>query len=160
VRIGGRRDRTIRVNLQPAKMAGFGIAAQDVTDAFGREHIQMAGGFLVSRTTEHLVKIDLEFHKLDDLAAMIVGYKDGAPVRLRDIAEIEDGLADFRQLARLNGRPAIGIGIVKVPNTNTVEIIDRVLERIDRDIRPQLPPGSSCRSCRATRSSSARWWRR
>ena len=141
VRIGGRRDRTIRVNLQPSKMAGFGIAAQDITDAFGREHIQMAGGFLVGRTTEHLVKIDLEFHKLDDLAAMIVGYKDGAPVRLRDIAEIEDGLADFRQLARLNGKPAVGIGIVKVPNTNTVEIIDRVIERIDRDIRPQLPPG-------------------
>ena len=141
VRIGGRRDRTIRVNLLPARMAGFGIAAQDITDAFGREHIQMAGGFLVGRTTEHLVKIDLEFHKLDDLAAMIVGYKDGAPVRLRDIAEIEDGLADFRQLARLNGRPAVGVGIVKVPNTNTVEIIDRVMERIERDIRPQLPPG-------------------
>ena len=141
VRIGGRRDRTIRVNLLPARMAGFGIAAQDITDAFGREHIQMAGGFLVGRATEHLVKIDLEFHKLDDLAAMIVGYKDGAPVRLRDIAEIEDGLADFRQLARLNGKPAVGVGIVKVPNTNTVEIIDRVLERIDKDIRPQLPPG-------------------
>jgi len=141
VRIGGRRDRTIRVNLLPSKMAGFGIAAQDINDAFGREHIQLAGGFLVGRSTEHLVKIDLEFHKLDELAAMIVGYKDGAPVRLRDIAEIEDGLTDFRQLARLNGRPAVGIGIVKVPNTNTVEIIDRVMERIERDIRPQLPPG-------------------
>jgi HAE1 family hydrophobic/amphiphilic exporter-1 len=141
VRIGGRRDRTIRVNLLPAKMAGFGVAAQDITDAFGKEHIQFSGGFLVGRSTEHLVKLDLEFHKLDDLAAMIIGYKDGAPVRLRDIAEIEDGLTDFRQLARLNGKPAVGIGIVKVPNTNTVAIIDRVLERIDNDIRPQLPPG-------------------
>ena len=141
VRIGGRRDRNIRVNLLPAKMAAYGVAAQDITDAFSKEHLQLAGGFLVGRTTEHLVKIDLEFHKLDDLAAMIVGHKDGAPVRLRDIAEIEDGLTDNRQLARLNGKPAVGIGIVKVPNTNTVEIIDRVLERLERDIRPQLPPG-------------------
>jgi hydrophobic/amphiphilic exporter-1 (mainly G- bacteria), HAE1 family len=141
VRIGGRRDRNIRVNLLPAKMAAYGIAAQDISNAFGREHLQLAGGFLVGRATEHLVKIDLEFHQLDDLAAMIVGYKDGAPVRLRDIAEIEDGLTDNRQLARMNGRPAVGIGIVKVPNTNTVEIIDRVTERIERDIRPQLPPG-------------------
>ena len=84
------------------------------------------------RSTEHLVKLDLEFHKLDDLAAMIVGYKDGSPVRLRDIAEIEDGLTDYRQLARLNGQPAVGVGIVKVPNTNTVEIIDRVLERVEQ----------------------------
>ncbi|HET7669299.1 MAG TPA: efflux RND transporter permease subunit [Burkholderiales bacterium] len=141
VRIGGRRDRNIRVNLLPAKMAAYGIAAQDISSAFGREHLQLAGGFLVGRSTEHLVKIDLEFHKLDDLAAMIVGYKDGAPVRLRDIAEVEDGLTDNRQLARLNGRPAVGIGIVKVPNTNTVEIIDRVMARIESDIRPQLPPG-------------------
>ena len=141
VRIGGRRDRTIRVNLLPARMAALGVAAQDISDAFGREHIQVSGGFLVGRSTEHLLKLDLEFHKLDDLAGMIVGYKDGAPVRLRDIAEIEDGLADFRQLARMNGKPAVGIGIVKVPNTNTVAIIDRVMERIENDVRPQLPPG-------------------
>jgi hydrophobic/amphiphilic exporter-1 (mainly G- bacteria), HAE1 family len=141
VRIGGRRDRTIRVNILPARMAGFGIAAQDITDGFRKEHIQFSGGFLTGQATEHLVKLDLEFHKLDDLAAMIVGYKDGAPVRLRDIAEIEDGLNDFRQLARANGKPTVGIGIVKVPNTNTVKIIESVLERVENEIRPQLPPG-------------------
>src|SRR5512134_2685760 len=118
VRLGGRRDRTIRVNLLPARMAALGIAPQDIADAFGKEHLQFSGGFLPGRATEHLVKLDLEFHRLDDLAAMIVGYRDGGPVRLRDIAEIEDGLADFRQLARFNGKPTVGVGIVKVPNTN------------------------------------------
>jgi HAE1 family hydrophobic/amphiphilic exporter-1 len=141
IRIGGRRDRTIRVHLLPGKMAAYGVAAQDITDAFGKEHIQFAGGFLVGRSTEHLVKLDLEFHSLDELAAMIVGYKDGSPVRLRDIAEIEDGLADYRQFARFNGKPSIGVGVVKVPNTNTVEIVDRVVARIENEIRPQLPPG-------------------
>jgi HAE1 family hydrophobic/amphiphilic exporter-1 len=141
VRIGGRRDRTIRVNLLPARMAAYGVAAQDITDGFRKEHIQFSGGFLTGRSTEHLVKLDLEFHKLDDLAAMIVGYKNGAPVRLRDIAEVEDGLNDFRQMARANGRQTVGIGVVKVPNTNTVAIIESVLRRIDDEIRPQLPPG-------------------
>jgi HAE1 family hydrophobic/amphiphilic exporter-1 len=141
VRIGGRRDRTIRVNLVPTRMAAFGVAAQDITNAFRAEHIQFSGGFLTGRSTEHLVKIDLEFHKIDDLAAMIVGYKDGAPVRLRDIAEIEDGLNDFRQMARANGKPTVGIGVVKVPNTNTVAIIEAVERRIAEDLRPQLPPG-------------------
>ncbi|HEU4442256.1 MAG TPA: efflux RND transporter permease subunit, partial [Burkholderiales bacterium] len=141
VRIGGRRDRTIRVNLLPGRMAAFGIAAQDITDAFGKEHIQFSGGFLTGRSTEHLVKIDLEFHKIDDLAAMIVGYKEGAPVRLRDIAEVEDGLNDFRQMARANGKPTVGIGVTKIPNTNTVAIIEAVERRIAEEIRPQLPPG-------------------
>jgi HAE1 family hydrophobic/amphiphilic exporter-1 len=141
VRIGGRRDRTIRVELLPARMAAFGIAAQDITNAFGVEHIQFSGGFLTGRSTEHLVKLDLEFHDLDSLGAMIVGYREGAAVRLRDVAEIEDGLADFRQLARFNGEPTVGVGIVKVPNTNTVTIIENVLERVENEIRPQLPPG-------------------
>ncbi len=141
VRIGGRRDRTIRVNLLPARMTAFGIAAQEVNNAFASEHLQFSGGFLTGSTTEHLLKLDLEFHRLDDLEKLIVAYRDGAPVRLRDIAEIEDGLADFRQLARFNGKPTVGVGIVKVPNTNTVEIIEKVRERIEAEIRPQLPPG-------------------
>ena len=141
VRIGGRRDRTIRVNLLPARMAAYGVAAQDITDGFRKEHIQFSGGFLTGHSTEHLVKLDLEFHKLDELAAMIVGYKDGAPVRLRDIAEIEDGLNDFRQMARANGKQTVGIGVVKVPNTNTVAIIEAVQRRLAEEIEPQLPPG-------------------
>jgi len=141
VRIGGRRDRTIRVNLLPGRMAAYGIAAQDITNGFRNEHIQFSGGFITGQSSEHLVKIDLEFHKLDDLAAMIVGYKDGAPVRLRDVAEIEDGLNDFRQMARANGKQTVGIGIVKVPNTNTVAIIESVEQRIEHDLKPQLPPG-------------------
>jgi HAE1 family hydrophobic/amphiphilic exporter-1 len=141
VRIGGRRDRTIRVNLVPARMAAYSIAAQDITEGFRREHIQFSGGFITGRSTEHLVKLDLEFHRIDELASMIVGYKDGAPVRLRDIAEIEDGLNDFRQMARANGKPTVGIGITKIPNTNTVAIIEAVERRIEEELRPALPPG-------------------
>ena len=141
VRVGGRRDRTIRVNLLPGRMASFGIAAQDIQDAFNREHLQLAGGFVVSSSTEHLVKLDLEFHTLDELEKMIVAFRDGSPVRLKDIAQIEDGLSDFRQLARFNGRQAVGLGIVKIPNTNTVAIVDKVRARLDNDILPTLPPG-------------------
>ena len=141
IRIGGRRDRTIRVNLLPARMAAYGIAAQDVSAAFANEHLQVAGGFLTGTATEHLLKLDLEFHRLDDLERMVIAYRDGAPVRLRDIAEVEDGLSDFRQLARFNGKPTVGIGVVKVPNTNTVEIIRAIRDRIENEIRPQLPPG-------------------
>jgi HAE1 family hydrophobic/amphiphilic exporter-1 len=126
------------ISVPDAAMFG---AAQDITDGFRREHIQFSGGFITGQSTEHLVKLDLEFHRIDELASMIVGYKDGAPVRLRDVAEIEDGLNDFRQMARANGKPTVGIGITKIPNTNTVAIIEAVERRVDEEIRPQLPPG-------------------
>ncbi|MDO9601836.1 MAG: efflux RND transporter permease subunit, partial [Rhodocyclaceae bacterium] len=141
VRIGGRRDRTIRVNLLPDRMVALGVTAQDINSAFATEHVQMAGGFVVGQTTESLVKLDLEFHSLDDLSNMIVGYKAGAPIRLKDIAEIADGLTDNRQLARFNGEPTVGLGIVKIANTNTVEIAAKINARLENELRPQLPPG-------------------
>ena len=141
VRLGGRRDRTIRVNLLPARMAAHGVTAQDINEAFAKEHVQLAGGFVVGQATEALVKLDLEFHRIDELAGMILGFKGGYPIRLSDVAEVEDGLADFRQLARFNGETTVGLGLVKVANTNTVAIAEAVLARLENEIRPQLPPG-------------------
>ncbi len=145
VRLGGRRDRTIRVNLLPDRMTALGVSAQDISDAFAREHVQLAGGFVVGETTEHLVKLDLEFHTLDALGGLVVGYRgsppSAAPIRLADIAELEDGLTDNRQLARFNGETTIGMGVVKVTNANTVAIVERIKEKLASEIEPQLPPG-------------------
>lgn len=141
VRLGGRRDRTIRVNLDLARMAAHQVTAQDLAAAFHNEHLQLPGGFLVNQRSEDLIKLDLEFHNLDELGQLLVAWRDGAPVRLRDIAELEDGLTDYRQLARFNGKPTVGLGIVKIANTNTVAIIDEVNRRLETEIIPQLPPG-------------------
>jgi len=141
VRLGGRRDRTIRVELLPARMAAMAITAQDINEAFTREHVQLAGGFVVGEKTENLVKLDLEFHSIEALKEMVIGWKGGAPTRLQDVAEVIDGLTDNRQLARFNGETTIGLGIVKVTNTNTVAIIDRIKDKIENELRPQLPPG-------------------
>mgnify|MGYP001174232390 FL=1 len=141
VRLGGRRDRTIRVNLNPERMAAYKITASDLTTAFQKEHIQLPGGFLVGSHAEQLLKLDLEFHDLTSLADLVISYKSGAPIRLKDVAEIEDGLTDNRQVAHFNGNPTIGLGIVKISNANTVAIIDAVNKKLNEDIRPNLPPG-------------------
>ena len=139
--IGGERQRTIRVDLDLDRMAALGVTAQDLRDAFRREHVQLPGGFLVSGPVESLIKLDLEFHSPEALAEMIVRYADGAPVRLRDVAEVVDGLADDRQILRYDGEPTVGIGIVKVSNYNTVQLVDDVRARLATQIVPQLPAG-------------------
>lgn len=141
VRLGGRRDRTIRVNVLPERMAAYSITATDLIDAFNREHIQLPGGFLVGNSSEYLMKLDMEFHNLRDMAEMIVTYRDGAAIKLKEVAELEDGIADYRQLGRYMSKPAVGLGIVKVSNANTVAIINEVLHKLDTEIRPNLPPG-------------------
>ena len=141
VRLGGRRDRTIRVNVLPERMAAHNITATDLIDAFKREHIQLPGGFLVGNSSEYLMKLDMEFHNLRDMAEMVVVYRDGAAIKLKEVAELEDGIADYRQLGRYMSKPAVGLGIVKVSNANTVAIINEVLHKLDTEIRPNLPPG-------------------
>jgi HAE1 family hydrophobic/amphiphilic exporter-1 len=141
VRLGGERKRNIRVNLDPDRMAAFGIAANDVIGAFASEHVRMQGGFLVGGQQERLVKLDLEYHDPRELQSLIVAYPQGAPIRLGDIADVVDGLADHRQFASFNGKPTVGLGIVKVQNANTVAIVDEVERRLAEEILPELPPG-------------------
>lgn len=143
VTIGGRRDRVVRVNVLPERMAAYKLTATDLVSAFNREHVQLPGGFLVSQQAEQLLKLDLEFHSTQDLANLVITSKNGAPIFLKDIANIEDGISDNRQVARYNGKPSVGLGVVKIANTNTVEIIRNVIEKLENEVRPNLPPGLS-----------------
>jgi HAE1 family hydrophobic/amphiphilic exporter-1 len=141
VTMGGRRDRVIRVNISPDRMAAYKLTANDLISAFAREHVQLPGGFLVSTQAEQMLKLDLEFHKTQELAELIISTREGASIRLKDIAIIEDGITDNRQVARYNGKPTVGIGMVKIANANTVDIINEVERKLETEIRPNLPPG-------------------
>ena len=141
VTLGGRRDRVVRVSLSPERMAAYKLTASDLINAFNTQHVQLPGGFLVSNQTEKLVKLDLEFHDVKDLGELIINHRDGAPVHLKDIATITDSITDNRQVARYNGMPTVGLGMLKIANANTVEIIKEVERRLDEEIRPNLPPG-------------------
>jgi len=141
VTLGGRRDRVVRVNIKPEQMAAYKVTANDLIAAFNREHVQLPGGFLVSAQSEQLLKLDLEFHNVRELAELIVSTNSGVPIRLKDVATIEDGITDNRQVARYNGKPTVGLGMVKIANANTVDIIREVERRLEQDIRPNLPPG-------------------
>jgi len=141
VQLGGRRDRVIRVNVSPERMAAYKITATDLVSAFNREHVQLPGGFLVSQQAEQLLKLDLEFHNTKDLANLIIASKGGAPIYLKDIADVKDGITDNRQVARYNGKPTVGLGMVKIANANTVKIINDVINKLENEVRPNLPPG-------------------
>lgn len=141
IRLGGRRDRTVRVQIDPKRMTALGVTPQDITAAFSREHLQLPGGFLVQGNQEYLLKLDLEFHQVSALRTLVIAYRDGAQINLSDVAKVEDGMADYRQLARLNGRPAVGIGIVKISNSNTVAIAKEIKARLEKEIIPALPQG-------------------
>ncbi|WP_448509817.1 efflux RND transporter permease subunit [Immundisolibacter sp.] len=145
IRIGGLRPRNIRVEVHPERLSAHGLTVQDVLDAFRNEHLLLPGGFVTSRTQERLLKLDIEYHSPRALQNMVIGYKDGAQIRLSQVADVIDGMADYRRLARRDGQSVVGMGIVKVTGANTVAIVDEVKQRLKTDIGPQLPAGIEIR---------------
>ena len=77
------------------------------------------------------MKTDAEYRSVDELAAMVVAYENGAPIRLSDVARLEDGSEDERGYARYGGEPAVGIGVTKQSDGNTVAIAEEMHRRID-----------------------------
>jgi HAE1 family hydrophobic/amphiphilic exporter-1 len=131
IEIFGKRERQIRIWLDGDALRARGLAATDVIAALRREHVERPGGLVEGERIEFSVKTDAEYRSVEELAAMVVAYGDGAPVRLSDVARLEDGSEDERGYARYSGEPAVGIGVTKQSDGNTVAIAEEMHRRID-----------------------------
>jgi hydrophobic/amphiphilic exporter-1 (mainly G- bacteria), HAE1 family len=100
VRVGGGQERSIRIEIEPDRLAALGITIPELINAITSEHVQQPGGFFVSGGREDLIRLDLEYHDLLEMERLVVAERDGALIYLGNIAEIVDGLADRRSLAR------------------------------------------------------------
>ncbi len=138
----GRRERAIRIWVDGEALRARGLSPSDLIAAIGREHVERPGGRVESRQIEYSLKTAAEFESVEQLADLIVAHVDGADVRLRDVARVEDGAEDPRMLARFNGGQGAGVGILKQSQANTVRIADEVRARME-EIRTSLPAGMS-----------------
>jgi HAE1 family hydrophobic/amphiphilic exporter-1 len=138
----GERERAIRIWLDGEAMRARGLAATDILDAVRREHVELPGGEVESHRVEYTVKTDAEFRSVDELTRLIVAFIDGAPVRLGDVARVEDGAADPRTIADFDAVPTVGLGMRKQSGANTVAVVDETYQRLN-ELRPLLPAGFS-----------------
>jgi HAE1 family hydrophobic/amphiphilic exporter-1 len=138
----GRRERAIRVWVDGDALRARGLSANDIIAAVQREHLERPGGRLESSQIEYSLKTAAEFESVAELGELIVANVDGADVRLRDVARVEDGAEDRRFLARFNGEPGAGLGIMKQSQANTVAIADEVRARTE-ELAKILPAGIS-----------------
>ena len=142
VMLGGYRERAIRVWFDAVKLEAQGLTVQDVIGAIQREHLEMPAGRIESPEREMNVRAEGEAIDLESFRNLVVTYRNGAPVRLYDVAVVEDGLEDRRRLARAQGEPAVGFGVKKLRGANAVAVGERVKARLE-DVRRQLPEGVS-----------------
>ncbi len=140
VLIGGERRMSMRVWVQNDRLTAHGLTVADVATALTRENVDIPSGRIESAGREFTVQTLGELRTARSFEAMIVAKVDGEPVRLGDVARVEVGPEDERKLVRFNGEPAIGLGIVKLSQANTLATVDAVKAELEA-IRRQLPEG-------------------
>jgi HAE1 family hydrophobic/amphiphilic exporter-1 len=140
VRLVGDREREVRIWLRVDQLRARGLTAQDVIDRLRDENLEPPGGRVETPLREMIVKTKGKMQHVADFENLIVAMRGRAPIRLRDVAWVEDGLEDYRSLARLNGQRAVSLLIRRQSGSNTLAVANAVKQRID-DIRGTLPEG-------------------
>ncbi len=142
--LGGFLERNLRVWLDVDKLAAYQLTVQDVIDAVQREHAEVPAGRIETGTQEFNVRAMGEATSVAEFENLVITRRGGAtiyrPIYLKDVATIEDGLADTRRISRILGQTAVGLGIRKQRGANDVEVARRVRHRMD-EVRPLLPKG-------------------
>ena len=140
IRIGGERRYAVRIELEPQKLAAYRLTVQDVVDAIRRENVEIPSGRIESRQREFLVKTRGRFESAEPFNHLILAYRRGAAIRLGDVGSAVDGVENDRTVARFNGEPSVGLGIVKQADTNMVALVQRVRAKF-AEIASGFPPG-------------------
>jgi len=144
--LGGWVERNLRVWIDADKLAAYQLTVTDIIDAIQREHVEMPGGRIETGTQELNVRALGEAASVEEFGHLLITRRGGAPIYtpiyLKDVATIEDGLADVRRISRIMGETAVGLGIKKQRGANEVEVARRVKERM-REVQQELPPGIS-----------------
>ena len=138
--IWGGLDREIHVNLLPGRIKALKIPLDTIIDRLESSNLNLAAGTIETKDMELYVRTPGEYTSLEQLGNTVVAVRDGAVVRLKDIAEIKDSWERVTRIVRVNGEPGIRLSVNKQSGTNTVEVAERLqaeLERINRDI-PQI----------------------
>jgi len=142
--LGGFLERNLRVWLDGQKLEAYQLTVADVIEAIQREHAEVPAGRIETAAKEFNVRSMGEASSVEEFGNIIIGRRAGQPIYkplyLKDVATVEDGMADLRRLSRIMGKPAIGLGIRKQRGANEVAVAHRVLKRLE-EIRPQLPQG-------------------
>lgn len=139
VNVSGNGGFAMRVWLDRVALAARGLTVVDVQSALRRENIELPAGSIDSRDMEFSVRVQRIYQNTDDFERLVIARgADNALVTLGEVARVELGSANERSLYRGNGVDAVGIGIVKQSNANSLEVL-RGAEALAERIRPTLP---------------------
>ena len=140
VDIVGGQGREFHVWIDPQRLESYGLAASDILQALAAQNVEIPGGRIDVGTEELTVKTLGQVHNTQELEQIIITAAAGAPVRIGDIARVEDGEEEKRSYSSVNGQAAIGLLVRKQSGANTVQVAENVREALEK-LKTQIPAG-------------------
>jgi multidrug efflux pump len=142
VTVFGERKFSMRVWLDPDRLAAYRLTVQDVEDALRRSNLEVPAGRIESAQREFNVTAATDLRRPAEFRQVVIRTVNGLPVRIGDVARVESGPADERSAVRLNGRDSIAVGVIRQATANPLDLSAGVMKLLGK-VRNDLPPGVS-----------------
>jgi HAE1 family hydrophobic/amphiphilic exporter-1 len=142
VQVYGAQKYAVRVQLDPAKLAARGIGIDDVDRAINNGNPNTAVGTLYGKYSNLTLQTNGQLSNAAQFRPLIVAYRNGAPVRLEELASVNDDVENNRVASWFNGRRSVTMAVQRQPGTNTVAVVDAIRQLLPQ-FRQQLPASVS-----------------
>jgi multidrug efflux pump len=138
VSISGGQKPAVRIQANPTALASYGLSLEDLRTVLGQANVDQAKGVLDGPRQSYTINANDQLFSSADYRDIIVATKNGAPVRLRDVATIIDGAENARQAAWMNLTPAVIVNIQRQPGANIISVADKIKTLLPR-LQSSLP---------------------
>ena len=156
IRIWGEKEYAMRLRMDPIRMASYGVTPMDVLNKVQSENVELPSGRIEGTNIELSVRTKSRLVTPDEFNDLIIRESGNNIVRFRDVGKAELGALNERSIMKRDGIPMVGVVLVPLPGSNSIEIVDEFyvrLEHIKRDLPPDIQLGIGFDSTQYIRSS-------
>jgi len=139
VSISGGQKPAVRVQANPTALAAYGLGLEDVRTAVAQANVNQAKGNFDGPDQAYTIGANDQLLSSDAYRPLVVAYRNGAPVRVSDVADVTDDAENVKQAAWMNTLPAVIVNIQRQPGANIITVVDRI-ERLLPQLTTALPP--------------------
>ncbi len=139
ITLGGSALPSVRVELDPDKLSAYGIGLEDVRAAIAAANADSAKGYIDQGGTRYEVISNDQATKAADYRNLVIAYRNGAPVMLHDVAQVEDSNENIRNAGLFNNQPTVGVIVFPLPGANIIDTVDKI-KRVLPAVEATLPP--------------------
>ena len=140
VNVYGERKFAMRIWPDPDKLTAYKLTVQDLEDALSRSNLEVPAGRIESTQREFNVTAATDLQKPSEFSQVVIRTINGQSIRIGDVARVQEAPVDERSFVRLNGRDAVGVGVVKQSTANPLDLASGVIKLLDK-LRQDLPAG-------------------